>query len=96
MLAQQGREGAEEVGGRGYAQGGALGYGWGEMFGVISEQPVGFAGYSGEQCWDVCGVADSVATGTDVRGSGVRNQFRMRQRDQAMVMFDEFVAFARR
>jgi hypothetical protein len=57
-LAEQRREGAEEVGGRGYAQGGALGYCWSEMFGVMSEQPVGFAGYGGEQYRDACGVAD--------------------------------------
>jgi len=42
--AEQRGERAEEIGGGGDAQGGALGYGGSEVFDVVGEQPIGFAG----------------------------------------------------
>ena len=65
------------------------------MFGVAREQPVGFAGYGGEQYGNIRGVPDQVPARTDQNASRVGNQLGIRQLDEAAIVLDQLIGVER-
>jgi len=47
------------------------------MFGIVRQQPIGFAGDGRKQHWDILGVADQVPARRDQTFVWIGNEFRI-------------------